>query len=268
MIGWNILLWARVDSITLTGKLAPSQALGLRSTAILYFLGTCYPVYQWRREFSVPLLTLLQLQSYLVPCISARIFIIPKLQNIRCKQFLCELFSLCIDIFLIVILLDLLAPISSCHRFSDGTGALVNTLLVHFQLKRFLIYSDQFVQNALYLRNLQNRCLILWRLLLSGFRWVVSDRKNPLGLKIRFVSRDLVPSDRATCTIASRVNSFDTKSSPSTIDLEVWGLSVSPAIICCNQCNLNNIPKHFYIKTSFSDSCLQRSQFIIYHCDF
>jgi hypothetical protein len=30
-------------------------------------------------------------------------------------------------------------------------------------------------------------------------------------LKIRFVSRNLGPSDRATCTIASRMNFFDTK---------------------------------------------------------
>ena len=48
-------------------------------------------------EFSVPLLTLLQLQSYLVACISSRIFIIPKLQNIYCRQFISELFSLCIE---------------------------------------------------------------------------------------------------------------------------------------------------------------------------
>jgi hypothetical protein len=34
---------------------------------------------------------------------------------------------------------------------------------------------------------------------------------EPLRLKIRFVSRDLVPSDRATCMIASRMNFFDTK---------------------------------------------------------
>ena len=80
-----------MESITL--KSAPS--LRLRSTG-LYFLGTCYPVYRWRIEFSLPLPTLLQLQSCLVPCISARIFIIPKLQNIRCKQFFGELFSLCI----------------------------------------------------------------------------------------------------------------------------------------------------------------------------
>ena len=39
-------------------------------------------------EFPVPLLTLLQLQSYLVPFISARIFIILKLQNIHWRQFI------------------------------------------------------------------------------------------------------------------------------------------------------------------------------------
>ena len=49
-------------------------------------------------EFSVPLLTLLQLQSSLVPCISARIFIIPRLQNIHWRNFyISELFSLCIE---------------------------------------------------------------------------------------------------------------------------------------------------------------------------
>ena len=49
-------------------------------------------------EFPVPLLTLLQLQSYLVPCISARIFIIPRLQNIYWKQSnISELFFPCIE---------------------------------------------------------------------------------------------------------------------------------------------------------------------------
>ena len=45
--------------------------------------------------FPLYLLTLLQLQSYLVPCISARIFIIPKLQNIYWIIFFGKLFSLC-----------------------------------------------------------------------------------------------------------------------------------------------------------------------------
>ena len=48
-------------------------------------------------EFSVPLLTLLQLQSSLVPCISARMFIIPRLQNILWRHFYSEVFSLCIE---------------------------------------------------------------------------------------------------------------------------------------------------------------------------
>ena len=94
MIGCDILLWTSVDSATMKS----AHSLRHRSTAWgLYFLWTCYPVSQWRIEFSVPLLTLLQLQSYLVPCISARIFIIPKSPNIRWKQFLSEFFSLCIE---------------------------------------------------------------------------------------------------------------------------------------------------------------------------
>ena len=82
-----------MDSTTL--KSAHSFQFGLRSTRF-YFLGTCYAVYRWRIEFSVPLLSLLQLERYLVHCISARVFIIPKLPNIRWKQFPRELFSLCI----------------------------------------------------------------------------------------------------------------------------------------------------------------------------
>jgi hypothetical protein len=81
-----------VDSTTF--KLAP--LLGLRSTR-LYFLGTCWPGYRWRIEFPVPLLTLSQLESYLVLCISARIFIIPKLQNIHWIEFISELLSICVD---------------------------------------------------------------------------------------------------------------------------------------------------------------------------
>ena len=47
-------------------------------------------------EFTVLLLTLLQLQSYLVPYISARMFIIPKLRNIFWRKLISELSSLCI----------------------------------------------------------------------------------------------------------------------------------------------------------------------------
>ena len=83
----------------MTFQLAPT--LGLRRTG-LYFLGTCCPGYRWMVEFLVLLLTLLQHQSCLVSCISARVFIIPKLQNIHWRQFfykftLGKLFSLCIN---------------------------------------------------------------------------------------------------------------------------------------------------------------------------
>ena len=63
-------------------------------------------------EFSVPLLTLLQLQSYLVPCISARISIIHRLQNIHWIYFYRgELFSLCIE------------RLPNCYSVSLGFGS-------------------------------------------------------------------------------------------------------------------------------------------------
>ena len=56
---------------------------------------------------------------------------------------------------------------------SIRTWALGNTFPMLFQLKWFLIYSDQFIQNALYVITPQDWCLIRWRLLLSGFRSVL-----------------------------------------------------------------------------------------------
>ena len=82
-----------IDSITF--NIAPS--LGLRNT-VLYFLAHYYrgsrDRSRWMVEFPFPLLTLLQPKSYPVPSISARIFTIPKLQNIHCWQFMSELSSL------------------------------------------------------------------------------------------------------------------------------------------------------------------------------
>ena len=83
MKGRHILLWALVDLTTFK--------LGLPSRITrLYFLSTCWT--GWSLEFRLPLLTLLQLQSYLVPCTSARRFITLKLQDIYC-----ELFPFCIE---------------------------------------------------------------------------------------------------------------------------------------------------------------------------
>ena len=119
------------------------------------------------------------------------------------------------NIFLIVILLDPPPPSVFAIAFSIRTGALGNTFSVLIQLKIFFINSSQFrIRNVLYGIIPQNRCLIRWRLLLSGFRSVlVNATDKPLRLKVRFVSRALVPSDRPTCTIASRVSFFTTKPS-------------------------------------------------------
>ena len=111
-------------------------------------------------------------------------------------------------IFLIVILLD--DPQTPFTPFSSWMRAGRDTYFVLFQLKRFFIYSDQSLQKTLYVMLLPQN--LYWKLLLSGFRSVLVNATDELlRLKIRFVARDLVPSGRVTCTIASRMNFFDTK---------------------------------------------------------
>ena len=91
-------------------------------------------------EFPVPLLTLLQLQSYLVPFISARIFIILKLQNIHWRQFfdaitLSELFFFSSLNVLLTGILLVPPPFIFTIAISVRTGALRSTFLMLFQLK-------------------------------------------------------------------------------------------------------------------------------------
>ena len=85
-----------------------------------------------------------------------------------------------------------------------------------------------------------------------------------LRLKIPFVFRDLVPSDRATCTIASRVNSSDSLG----YYFEVWdwdfSVSLSPASVVAT----NVIKTFLYEETWFSDSCAKQSRFMNYRCEF
>ena len=59
-----------------------------------------------------------------------------------------------------------------------------------------------------------------------------------LQTKIRFVSRDLIPSDRATCTIASRMNFFGTRKLSLKFDFEVRCLRITS-----NAANVTNAPK-------------------------
>ena len=67
--------------------------------------------------------------------------------------------------------------------------------------------------------------IIKWlQVSVSEWNWQPSRTKN------RFVSRDLIPSHRATCTIASRLNFFDTRILSLSFDFEVWDLSVSQAM--------------------------------------
>ena len=75
-------------------------------------------------------------------------------------------------IFLIIIMLVFSHFIVPSNR----TGALWITSPIHFQPKIFLIYSDLFVKDPLYLITLvtiHHSRLICWRLLLSGLRSVL-----------------------------------------------------------------------------------------------
>ena len=67
-------------------------------------------------------------------------------------------------IFLIVIILD----VSNFLLASKWIASLWITSPVLFQLKIFLIYSNQFLQNPLYVITLPNWSSICWKLLLSG----------------------------------------------------------------------------------------------------
>ena len=175
MKGWRILLWTRVESTTFKME----TSLGIRSTR-LYSLGSCWPRCWWRVEFPVPLLTLLQLQSYLVPCISVRIFIIPKLRNICCEL---SSLRLCIE------------HLPHCYSARDSyhDSRLIPDCSHWEHLSRALptetiIYrlrttpSDRLFEG--YSEELR---LVHWRLLLSGLRSVlvnttseIPQTKNPI----------------------------------------------------------------------------------------
>ena len=111
--------------------------------------------------------------------------------------------------------------------------------------------------------------------------------RNP-QTRIRFVCRDLVPSDRAICTIASRMNLkfFDPPSLKSEIErstsyaTNVIKFAKHFKMIDNALQSLLPLPPFFIwlwmdwmtVNTMayrwFSDFCGKRSQFKIYHCDF
>ena len=127
-----------------------------------------------------------------------------------------ELFSLCIEH-----LPNIFPSVRPSHCiFQPGLSlwAFRNIFPVMelFQIKRFLIYSDQFRTQRLIpncfarlIDMLENAgyyyyyFVIGFRLVLANVTWI----DKPFRLKIRFVSTRNLPvvaSDRATCTIASR----------------------------------------------------------------
>jgi hypothetical protein len=89
----------------------------------------------------------------------------------------------------------------------------------------------------------------------------VNATEKPLRLKIRFVSRDLVLSGRATCTIASRVNSSTSKKLSHNLTLKFEILSVSPSSVVAT--NVINTSNHFYMIVDALQSLLPHSYLVI-----
>ena len=230
MKAWRLLLW--VESTTL--KLATSNYLRLRNTG-LYFLGTCWSGYGRRLQFPVLLLTLLQLQNYLVPCISVRIYIIPKLRNIYWRKFISDSISLCIEhLPKCYSVRDPVLSIHECRSIKEHLPHALPTETIFYLLRSTSLESI--------LRDFAAESMLdTLEIIIKWLQVSVTDK--PLRLKIWFLYRDLDPTDRLTCTIASRVNFVDAKaplkqnSPPTFLDYEVWDLSVLSAIGCCNQCN-------------------------------
>ena len=127
-----------------------------------------------------------------------------------------------------------------------------------FHLLRSILRSKRLIRDYFTHTGLTQEIIIKW--LQVG----VSEYKKTLRLKFLFVSRDLVPSDRATCTITSRVNFSNTKKL-SLFNFGVRNLRVSPLL---------PLPRRSYLvimdglderhDICFSDSFSKRSQFINY----
>ena len=163
-------------------------------------------------ESPAPLLTLLQVQTYPVPFISARVFIMPKLQNIIWRKVIGELFFFYIK------------HLSNCYSVRYPTSAPCSCLHLLNQESNFREHISRALPTELIFHLLGSIPLHV----LHGRRYsaesmfdtleivnkwlqvsvIEYNRQNP-QTKIGFVFRNLVLSDRATCTIASRVNFFN-----------------------------------------------------------
>ena len=242
MKGSRILLWALARVNRTTFKIEPS--LLLRSTRLYSLKSCCLGWCWWWVKFPVPLLTLLQLRpgSYLVPCISVRMFIIPKLQNIYC-----ELFSLCIE--------------HLPHCYSDRQSSIPDwSLWEHFSraLPTAMIFYrlGAIPSDRLFKDDSTELKLNTLKIIVKWLQVSVCECKS-LRLKIQFVSRELVPGDRATCTIGSRVNFF-----PCEVEVRDWEFGIRSHQLR-NQCN--QYSKYFYVIVDALQSLLVNYYYPHFH---
>ena len=178
-------------------------------------------------EFPFPLLTLLQPKSYPVPSISARIFTIPKLQNIHCWHLRSELSSL------------LIKDLPNCYyvrplQFSNHIE--MNWSFMHISFMDHISHALPTEKIFDLLKSIRSKSLLrhyysaelVFEMLKVIIKWLeVSFKEFNRQLETpqtnnTICSRDSVPSDRATCTIASRVNFFVSNKNLGVRQLEPW----------------------------------------------
>ena len=135
------------------------------------------------------------------------------------------------NVFLIAIRL---AP---TQIFTTGRTPLASTFPVLFRLKwYYFIYSDQFLQSPLY------------------FTLQPISLKSNMCLQCLHFRAGLVPSDRATCTIASRPNFIYNKSPPQSSS-RIWCFSFERFLLylqtsSCTQCNHYSSFEKIFITSS------------------
>ena len=182
------------------GSTTIASWIGFHRTG-LYFLVHYLIGWRWRVESPFPLLTLLQPKSYPVPSISVRIFTIPKLQNIHCWHFSGELSSLFIkDLtnFYYVRPQPFSCPVGMNWSYMDHLSRALPTENI-FNLLRSLC---QGLRIPRYISVTVDMLMVIIKWLEVSFRKCNRNLETP-QTDNPICSRDLVPSDRATCTISS-----------------------------------------------------------------
>ena len=179
----------------------------------LYFLGTCYSGYR-RSSFT---------NFIIAPAfkLSGRFYIRPDIYHTQITEYLLreffhrELFSLCVE-RLPECYHSVRPSPSSLHHYIFSP----NWSSFPCSSNRNDFLSESTLSEWFMLDYLAELKIDILKIIVQWLQVSVSERNRTPQTKIQLVSRDSVPSDQASCTIASRVN-FNTKKLSLNFDFEV-----------------------------------------------